>query len=523
MAIDIAFTADTSKVIKGTKDMGDALEKVSDELGDLGKDAKSLDEKVSDTFRNMGKDAKKAGDDIGDAVKDGTRKASEGLDEMKAESAGTAREAAASFSSIEDSADVLQEVLANAFAGFGPAGMAAGVLAAAGIGLVFSQLQGNAEKINENKDKMLSLAQSIKDNGGVLEEADYISQMEEYGYAIQDTKEWWELFQDDAVSGFEQLRDLAKETGMSTRDIFRGGFGNREEAQQTLDGVNKRLEELKEKKEAVYNLQGSILSAPETEELDSLERTKTLIEDNIQAQKDAEMVDRIRRGGVESLTDAQEDQREVLRKGAEAQKEAKENEADLARYVQGTAEYYRDQAAAIEEATDALKGSITTELDYMDANHALGKQLLESGNAWDINTEKGRDNRRAVVEVADGIEAMAKASLDAGTPIADVTAKFEDQKRALVEQVLPAFQGNRDAAQAYIDTLLKVPPVTKTKVELDKEEAERRLRELTSPKGIPMHVTVDGTAVENYFISQQGRKIFVDVAPRGGGQAIALP
>lgn len=524
MAIDIAFTADTSKVVKETKNIGEALEKVADELVDTGKDAKSLEDKVSDTFRNMGRDAKKGGDDIGDAVKRGTDKAGEGLDEMKSEAAGTARESAASFSSIEDSADVLQEVLANAFAGFGPAGMAAGIVAAAGIGLIFSELQGNAEKINENKEKMLDLAKTIKDNGGVLTEADYITQMEEYGYAIQDTKEWWELFQDDAVSGFEQLRDLAKETGMSTRDIFRGGFGDREEAQRTLDNVNKRLTELKEKKEEVYNLTGSMLDVPENEELGALERTKTLIEDNIQAQKDAEMVDRIRRGGVESLTDAQEDNREILRKGAEAQKEAAENERDLAQYVQGTTEHYRAQADAIEAATDALKGSITSELDYLDAKDDLTKKLKDSSNAWDINTEKGRENQRAVVDLASGIEDMAKASLDAGTPVAEVTAKFEEQKRVLVDQVLPAFQGNRDAAQQYIDKLLAVPPVTKTKVELDKEKAEADLKALTSPRGIPMHISeVDGTAVENYFMSQQGRKIFVEFAPRGGGQAIALP
>jgi hypothetical protein len=59
-------------------------------------------------------------------------------------------------------------------------------------------------------------------------------------------------------------------------------------------------------------------------------------------------------------------------------------------------------------------------------------------------------------------------------------------------------------------------------VELDKEEAERRLKELTSPRGIPMAISgVDGSAVEKYFMSQQGRKIFVEFAPRGGGQAIA--
>jgi ABC-type transporter Mla subunit MlaD len=546
VAIDIAFTADTSKVVKETKNIGDALEKVADELEDTGKDAKDLDTKVSaafksmskdadtaadkmddslsGTFRQMGQDAKRAGDDIGREVKSGTDKAGEGLEEMKAESAGTAREAAASFGSIEDSADVLQEVLANAFAGFGPAGMAAGIAAAAGIGLLFSELQGSAEKINENKERMLNLAQTIRDNGGVLTDADYVTQMEEYGYAIQDTKEWWELFQADAVSGFEQLRDLAKETGMSTRDIFRAGFGNKDEAKKTLDDVNKRLEELKGKKEALFNMNGSIISAPEAEELSALERTKTLIEDNIRAQEDAAMVDRIRWEGLNSLTDATIDEAEALRNAGESKKEAAANEAELARYVQGTTEHFRDQADAIEEATDAIKGSITSQLDYMDSVDDLAKKLKDNSNAWDENTAKGRENQRAVIDVAGGIEEMARAALDAGAPVADVTAKFQAQKDALVTQVMPAFGGSREAAQAYIDTILKTPPVAKTRVELDKEEAERRLKELQSPRGIPMHISgVDGSAVENYFMSQQGRKIFVEFAPRGGGQAIAMP
>lgn len=524
MAIKIDLVADASKAIKEAGKLGEALEEVGDDLKDVGKQGATIDDKVSEAFKKLGADAKSAGKSIGDDVKKGTDKAGEGLSEMKEEAAGTAREAAASFGGIEDSADVLQEVLANAFAGFGPAGMAAGILAAAGIGLVFSAAQDNADKINENKEKMVSLAQTIRDNGGVLQESDYISQMEEYGYAIQDTKEFWEIWQADAVTGFEELRGLAKDTGLATKDIFRGAFGSKEDAEKVLADVNAELEKVKDNTETIYTMDGQLVRPADPEALASLEDLKGKIEDNIQAQEDAALIDSIRKGGVDSLTDSVKDSREALKEDADAKQEAADKEADLASYVAGTTEHFRKQADAIEEVTDALKGSITTELDYLDKQDSLKTKLAESGNAWDINTEKGRENRRAVVDMASGIEEMARASLEAGTPVADVTAKFQAQKDALVQQVLPAFQGNKEAAQQYIDTILKTPPVAKTKVELDKAQAEADLKALQSPRGIPMHISgVDGTAVENYFISQQGRKIFVDFAPRGGGQAAMLP
>lgn len=542
MAIKIDLVADASKAIREAGNLGDALDKVADNLVDVGKDgakiddkvgqafdavrkdAGQLDDKVSDTFRSVARSADKAGRDVGDAMKHGTDAAGEGLSEMKDEAAGTAREAAASFSSIEDLGDVLQETFANAFAGFGPAGMAAGILAAAGVGLVISSLTEEADAINANKEKMVSLAQTIQENGGVLREGDYIKSMEDYGYAIQDTKEWWELFQEDAVTGFEQLRDLANKTGLSTREIFRGGFGDAKQAQKTLDDVNAKIQELKDKKEAIYQQTGSIMDPADATLLSSLEKTKGLIEDNIKAQEDAALVDSIRKGGVDSLTDTLVDNREALKEQADKAAEAKDKEADLASYVAGTTENFRKQADAIEEAADALKGSVTTELDYLDKQEDLKTKLAESGNAWDINTAKGRENQRAVVDMASGIEDMARAALDAGTPVDQVTGKFQAQRDALVNQVLPAFHGNRDAAQEYIDKILKVPQVAKTTVQLNKEQAEKDLAALTSPRGIPMHISgVDGTKVENYFMSQQGRKIFVEFAPRGGGQAAMLP
>lgn len=483
MAVNIDLVADVKDVIKGTDKIGDALEDVGDKLTDVGKDGAKIDDKVSDAFRNMGKEAKTAGDKVGKSVKDGTDKAGEGLEDMKGEAASTAKETAASFSSIEDAAGALQEVAANAFAGMGPAGMAAGIVAAAGIGLAISALTDHADKINENKEKMLGLAQTIRDNGGVLTEADYIRNMEEYGYAIQDTKEWFELFQADAVSGFEQLRKLSDDTGLSTQAIFKGAFADKASAETALKGVTDKLEALRAKKEAVYNTTGSMLDPADATALTSLEKTETLIRDNIAAQEDAAAVEKERK-----------------------------------RSIEGTTAALKEDIEALEKRTDAIKGGITSELDYLDGIDTLNKALETNGATVDVNTAKGRENQRAILDQAGVIEDMAKASIDAGDSVADVTGKFEAQKEALINQVAPAFGGSKEAARQYIEQILKTPTTTTTTVKLDgTAEAEAKLRAfINQPRSIPMQISPDGSAVDRYIQLNQGRKLYVDIAPRGG-------
>lgn len=483
MAVKIDLIADVKDVIKGTDKIGDALDDVADDLKDLGKAGDKLDDKVSDAFRNMGKEAKQAGDKIGKEVNDGTDRAGEGLKDMKQEAASTAKESAASFSSIEDAAGALQEVAANAFAAFGPAGMAAGLLAAAGIGIAMSSLTDHAEKVNENKEKMLDLAQTIKDNGGVLTEADYIRNMEEYGYAIQDTKEWFEIFQADAVSGFEKLRKLADDTGLSTQDIFKGAFGDRREAEATLQVVEEKLEAFRAKRDAVFNTTGSILDPVDGATLTSLEEAEVKIRDNIQAQKDAEEVERFRK-----------------------------------RAIEGTTEALRENITALERAADLTKDSITTDLDYLDGIDALNAKLAENGATVDKNTVAGRENQRAIIDQAGVIEEMAKASLEAGGSVADVTTKFDAQKETLINQVTPAFGGSKEAARQYIEQILKVPPVTKTDVQLaGVAEAEAALRNfINQPRTIPMHISPQGQAVDNYIAGLNGKKVYIDIAPLNG-------
>ena len=303
--IDIEITTNVDDVVKGTEKIADSFGEVQDSLKDTAKAsekaskdikddaesaAKVIDRDLTKALDNVGDEAKSTGKSIGKNVKDGTDKAGEGMSELADESKSTAKEAAASFGSIEDAADALQEVVANAFVGFGPAGLAAGIVAAAGIGLAMTAMQDNADKINEAKENMLSLAQTIRDNGGVLTEADYIQQMDAYGYAIQDTKEFFEVFQEDAISGFEKLKKVSDETGISAREIFNGGFGDVAQAKKTLELVEEKLTSTKEKAEALYNLDGSIDPVNSTA-ITTLEDYKKQVEGNIRAQEIAKEVE----------------------------------------------------------------------------------------------------------------------------------------------------------------------------------------------------------------------------------------
>jgi hypothetical protein len=579
VAVKIDLIADVKDVIKGTDKIGDALEDVADDLKDMGKagqkvedvvsDAfrdmaktadtagEKMDGSVSDAFRKMGKDAKDGGDKIGKSVKDGTAEAGEGLDNLRSESASTAAESAASFDgSAESIIGSFQEIAANAFSGFGPAGAVAGLAMAVGVGMAVTAFQEGAEKAAEMKEKAVAMVDKIGEAGGDLTKMDLSETIREWGREVLEDN-WVTVWSNEASTKFQETAKDAKEFGVSSREAIRAAAGSAADSQKFLDETADdwaRLTKVIDQASGV-NEDGvqSFTDAGRAaqKQRDALSDLRGQAEENIKTTADAVEIYNIESDAVSGLTEAlstnavkAKDQAQAAEEAAESESElrsyidgttesvrrseqakaqAAEEEAELRSYIDGTTESYQRNSEAIEKNADALKGSITTELDYMDSQEALKKQLAESGNVWDINTAKGRDNQRAVIDMASGIEDMARASVEAGTPVADVTAKFNAQKDALVNQVMPAFGGSREAAQAYIDTILKTPPVAKTQVQLDDEEAQRKLADLARRRTMNLQVLPDGTELEKYIMSQQGRKIFIEYAPRGGGQALAMP
>ena len=215
--IDISIAADTRSAMSAiNRGLIDPLEDASEaleQLGDDGQDATrdlergmrdaqrrtddAADEirKLRDELNRAGRQGKNTGDDISD----GFRRAEEGAEEFKDEANSTAREAAASFDgSAESIADAFQEIAANAFAGFGPAGAAAGLLAAAGIGLAASGFEDMQEAEEESKRRVGEWAQAYIEAGGkVLNAAtttaaglDIATDPDRFAKAKENAKNW---------------------------------------------------------------------------------------------------------------------------------------------------------------------------------------------------------------------------------------------------------------------------------------------------------------------------------------------
>ena len=182
--VNIPIAADASGVIKGTKDVEGALDKVIDSLddvGDAGKDteraldrsldgagddAEKLERKMRDAFDTVKKESRKAGDDVGDNIKRGSKEASQGLEDLDNNARSNAKEVAASFDgSAESIADGFQGLAAEAFEGWGPAGVAAGVAVAAGIGIITSETEKARERAEELEQKVRDLATAILESG----------------------------------------------------------------------------------------------------------------------------------------------------------------------------------------------------------------------------------------------------------------------------------------------------------------------------------------------------------------------
>jgi hypothetical protein len=134
--------------------LGKDSKAAGDDVDKLGKDVKATAGKVDNAFGQIAKASKAASRDV-DKEMD---KAGQGVDDFKDEANSSAKEAAASFTgSFDDVASTVQEIAANAFAGFGPLGAAAGLAAAAGIGVLVSSITAAKERVKELSAGLLDL------------------------------------------------------------------------------------------------------------------------------------------------------------------------------------------------------------------------------------------------------------------------------------------------------------------------------------------------------------------------------
>nr|WP_315266026.1 hypothetical protein [Microbacterium lemovicicum] len=229
--IEIPIAVDTSGVEKSIRnglidpveDAEGALKKLSKaDSGDIAKDMDKAQDATKDLSRELDDardDLKKLGyaaKDAGDDSRKGMDRAKEGVGEFKDEANSTAREAAASFSgSADDIGDAFQEVAANAFAGFGPAGALAGLAAAAGIGVVTAELQRQQEEADKLNERMTEAYQSAAEAGqAYIQEADVIANWQDL------------IFNKDRAEEYKKVQDTINATGLDRSTIMKANAGD---------------------------------------------------------------------------------------------------------------------------------------------------------------------------------------------------------------------------------------------------------------------------------------------------------
>lgn len=152
--VRLDLVTDTRDIKKGFSEVEDALEDVADSLDDVAKEGEDSTEKMEKSFSELAKetkkDAKAMAGDVGDSYKRMDRDAAEATKDMSDTAKSEAESVASSFDgSAESIVDGFQSAAASMFSGFGPAGVAAGLAAAAGLGLITKEFQKQQEEAEE--------------------------------------------------------------------------------------------------------------------------------------------------------------------------------------------------------------------------------------------------------------------------------------------------------------------------------------------------------------------------------------
>jgi hypothetical protein len=517
--ININILSNSSDFVKGAKQAGTSVEDLADSLDDLipagkragdktgdglkkgtvdgVKDAVQALDRLEPKFKDLAdaskKQSKKLGDDLGDGVRDGTKKAGEGLDEFKDEANSTAKESAASFDgSFESAMDSVQEILANAFAGFGPMGAVAGLALAAGLGAAISAGQDAADAINEAKERAGDLALELYDVGGDIEKIDIESKIREWGVAISDNREFWEIWQASAVSNIDKAQDAAKKAGVDFKTMFRGLSGyDADDAQKALTQTNRKIGELEDKIRDARS-EGNVFAGVQDTDgqaLDSLRAVSKELANTRDETKDATAAQK-------ALAEATED--ETAAAEAQAEASARRNEAIAS--LQGPID---DAINSYSEFQDKETGVMDPSAYIDGINERIDAQASLSSNVQLLMDNVGLSAEAAqkVLEGGPDAAAMVAAVIAGGE---GMQREYADASNRAVSAGASIFEGADLNSTVNVDA--DVDPASKKS---DAEADKKRKGEIK--------VDADTSKANSEIdrVANKNRKADIDVVARG--------
>lgn len=434
--IVINFLSDVRDFLRGTSDVEEALDDVVDSLEDVSKDGDKAAEKLADSFKDNMKEvsraAREAGDGIGSDLNRGTKRAKEGLGELRDEANSTAKESAASFDgSAESIIDSFQEIAANAFAGFGPAGAVAGLAAAAGIGVASAAILDAEEKAREAKDRVGELGLAIIESGADVAGVN----------AFKDALEKIITNADDAAVKVDDLRKLTKKYGEQVPSVaeFATAYAGNADA---IESVTEQLEAaIKAEEDKTFKTKAGADASREKQEAYQGEI------DKLQGiQEEAELA-------------AQIEEEWLAAGGAEAQAKA-------------------DAIGTINAAYDDVVGSI---LDYKDEETGL----LDTQAFIDAIKARQDQLKQYQTDLASmGLTTEQKAALDdmgieaASAYLEGIKSGTPEQAEFLKKSLTEAAKDSSGVAKKEIEKAFEKPTEAKVKAVAETEAAQKDLDNL---------------------------------------------
>lgn len=492
MPIKIALVADVASVIKGAGDVEAAFEDVADSLDDMARDAQrstkqtgdAIDKGISSgaqdattsvdrlerSFADMAQDAsrhsKDAGDDIGRNIKRGTEDAAEGTQTFKENAGANAKEVAASFDGTATSiADGFQGLAAEALEGFGPAGLAAGVAIAAGIGLATKSMEEAKEQAQETAEEVASIASEMIDLGSSTRGPEQVNDA---------LKEMASTAEDGTVR-LKEVGDQAKAAGTNVQDYARGLAGDNAAAARSFKDVSDRLDAIEKQYNALDVDSRPLFLEQNQTTIDALRTAQdelVKVDGTLaQASETASLFNLATRGYGDAVSDASTrltENNDALDANRDAQDKAAASTKNL--FDQQT-----NLAAVLATATQTLKDNATAGLDS--------------------STEAGRKNRDAVSASAQAFLDQAAAIREADGSQAAANAKIREGRDNAIAQA-EALGYSADEASAYADQLGLIPTKvdTQLQLQLDRDgyaDARAKYDGLGQPINTSVRVSVD--------------------------------
>ncbi|MFJ2532790.1 hypothetical protein [Microbacterium maritypicum] len=444
--VEKSVTNGLVKPLDKAADAFDELEKAANsadldkELTKAQKATDKLDDELDDTrdaIKRLGFAARDAGDDS----KRGMDRAEEGVKEFGEEANSTAKEAAASFDgSAESILDAFQEVAANAFAGFGPAGALAGLAIAAGIGIAVGQFQAAEEAAEELRERAREFAADAVNAGqstdawlsGAAQIVDRIQELEQ----LKATD--WRWFWEKDPTQLQEWTDGLRGAGRGLEEL-EGFLASSRDAQEGY------RDSIQDARDATMDQANALAEVTALADEAGMSKVRAL-EDEVSAYDDVLQAIDTEMSTREEAAASAARQRDAGIESAQARMKAEEEAASRIQSAQESVEqsalsgYDTMRNAAYEKATaDDAAFDVGKWLAYVEETRALADSYKANLAAMKLTPaewenflalpEDARNSIAASFATAgeDGKERIRSALSDGGsTAGAEATVKFDD-------------------------------------------------------------------------------------------------